>query len=348
MSVRQFTERIKDGTEGVWRWVLLSGSRLLIAFALVVGFFLLLETLHAAGVTGYTDSSTISRMASGMTAGSFSLITIVLTINQLILSQELGTAGQVQSRLEGMLSFRERIESTAGVAAAPARPAEMIAVLARSTREAATALSASVAANPNDDLRSDVESYADGVEEASDDLLEGLPGSDSTFDTLLDTFDFDDQVHIHLGRRLRNGNADDLSEESLDRFDDLIELLKLFDVGRSHFETIYLRRELADLSRTILAVGIPALIAALLINLVYGTEPGTSLPTPILPIAVSALSAVVFAPVAVLASYLLRAATVGYNNATVGPMILGGEEGALPEEGGIDGTDGGSDRRSGE
>ena len=326
-------EAAKDGTARGWRWILLTGNRLLIALALTVGFFLLLQLLYAAGLIGYADGSPISRMASGMTSGSFSLITIVLTINQLILSQELGTAGQVQSRLEGMLSFRERIESATGIAAAPARPTNMVAILARSTSERAAALSASVEEN-DERLWTRIDAYADEIGANADDLEEKVTAHDSTFTALIATFDFADQWYIHVGRRLRNRNADRLTAESADAFDDLLELLKLFDVGRSHFETIYLRRELSDLSRSVLVIGVPAVVAALLVNLIYGAGGGTGLAPADLPLAISGLSTVVFAPVAILASYLLRAATVGYNNATVGPMILGREaDHALSEEG---------------
>ena len=328
----RFVEAVKNGTRDVWGWWILTGNRLLVAFVLVVGFFLLLQLLYTLGVIGYADGGPISRMASGMTAGSFSLITIVLTINQLILSQELGTAGQVQTRLEGMLSFRDRIESTTGVAAAPARPAEMVRLLADSTAEAATALSESVADVPDERLRGEVEAYAESVDGSASGLAEEVAAHDSTFAALVATFDFDDQWFIHGGRRLRNRAAADLPAGPDGRFDDLIELLKLFDVGRSHFETVYLRRELANLSRTILVVGVPAVVAALLVNLVYGAGPGAGLPSTLLPVAVSGLATVVFAPVAILASYLLRAATVGYNNATVGPMILGEPPEDPPEE----------------
>ena len=342
---------MRDGAAGVWRWSTLDGNRLLIAFGLVLGFFLLLQLLYALGAIGYGDSSTVSRMASGMTAGSFSLITIVLTINQLILSQELGTAGKVESRLEGMMEFRERIESMTDAAATPARPVDMVALLARSTAEAATALSASVEDTPDDRLRATVEEYATAVGESSDGLAESVAERDSTFDALVTTFDYDDNWHVHAGRYLRNGNAERLSEESRDRFDELIELLKLFDVGRSHFETIYLRRELANLSRIILAVGVPAVTAAVLINLIYGAAPGAAIPSNYLPLAVSALSTVVFAPVAILASYILRAATVAYNNATVGPMVLGrNADRDLPEGAARTGTTpdrGGSERADG-
>ncbi|MHC3439619.1 hypothetical protein ACYJ1Y_16385 [Natrialbaceae archaeon A-gly3] len=76
------------------RWVLLDGNRYVLATIL-----------------------------SAIVGGTLPFITIVLAINQLVLSQELGWTGDLQQRFDAMRAFRREVEETTATPVSPAAPA---------------------------------------------------------------------------------------------------------------------------------------------------------------------------------------------------------------------------------
>ncbi|WP_246308224.1 hypothetical protein [Halorarum salinum] len=77
--------------------------------------------------------------------------------------------------------------------------------------------------------------------------------------------------------------------------------------------------------------GLPSVLGAVLIALLYGDLGGAILGTEYVPYAVSLLAAVVSLPLALLAAYILRTATLIRRTAAVGPILPGAdaEEGPL-------------------
>lgn len=72
-----------------------------------------------------------------MIAGMFSLVTLVVSVNQLILSQEFSPAGEHRDRVSGVMEFRQVIEERTGISTAPIEPTRIVEVL--SSRSVANA-----------------------------------------------------------------------------------------------------------------------------------------------------------------------------------------------------------------
>ncbi|MHC3438996.1 hypothetical protein ACYJ1Y_13080 [Natrialbaceae archaeon A-gly3] len=104
---------------------------------------------------------------------------------------------------------------------------------------------------------------------------------------------------LHDLTRLETTYDDRLSEEQRGLFETVRELLLHIDVARKYFRTVYITKELSFLSRVLLLVGLPAQLftAATLIAMVA-----------------------CFAPLAILASFVLRLSWVAQRNATVMPF----------------------------
>lgn len=302
-------------------WVLVDGNRLSLTLAGSVLVFVLLLVLRSVGVIAFTNDDSITRMASGMIAGSFSLVTLVVSVNQLILSQEFSPASQFRDRLGGLLDFRRDVESAASVPASPTVPARLLELLTAAIRDSAENLADAVSDHGDEEFRSLTTQYAGSVAESTERLDETLDrAGSSTFDALAAAVRYDDAWQLYAARHLRN-DAAELSEETEQAFDDLTEALRLFGTAQEHLKTIYLQRELTRFSQLTIYCGVPAVGAAVLIALLYGDIGNTTVSASYLPYVTSLLATVVFVPLLLLASYILRTATLTRRTAAIGPMF---------------------------
>lgn len=322
--------------DGVREWVLVDGDRLLLTVAASVAAFVLFVGLDAVGAIAFTDGSAITRMGSGMIAGTFSLVTLVVSVNQLILSQEFTPAGQFRDRLEGVMAFRRDIEDATDVPASPAAPTRLLELLSEATSRRATALADAVADHDDEGYRDRVTGYAEQVADNTDRIDETLEGSGvRAFDALTVTVEYDDAWQLYVARHLRN-QAPALSAETATAFDELIETLRLFATAQEHFKTIYLQRELTRFSQLTIYCGVPAVVASLLLVLLYGDIGGTTVAVAFLPYAASLLATVALVPLILLAAYILRTATLTRRTAAIGPILPETD----PTDGPFEGSDG--------
>ena len=84
------------------------------------------------GVAGYipvSDPRTATTLVAAIVGGTLPFITIVLAINQLVLSQELGWPGELSERFDAMTSFRRAVEDSTGTPVSPAAPADFLQLL---------------------------------------------------------------------------------------------------------------------------------------------------------------------------------------------------------------------------
>jgi Na+-transporting methylmalonyl-CoA/oxaloacetate decarboxylase gamma subunit len=316
----------------VVEWVLVDGDRLLVTFLGSAAVFVVLVVLYQAGVIAFSNDASITRMAGGMIAGTFSLVTLVVSVNQLILSQEFSPAGQYRDRLGGVLQFRRDVEGATGVPASPASPTRLLELLTAAIHDRAGTLADVVGDHGDREFRDRTVRYADSIQQGTERIHETLEqGGVSAFDALSAAIKYDEGWQLYAARHLRN-DTDGLSAEADIAFDDLIEVLRLFSTAQEHFKTIYLQRELTRFSQLTIYAGVPAILAASLVILIYGDLGGIAIDIKSAPYVTSLLVAVVFVPLMLLASYILRTATVTHRTSSIGPMLP--EEG--PDEGPFD------------
>ena len=303
-------------------WFLIQGNRLAVAGLLSVVVFALLVGLHELGVINFVNPNSVTRVASGMIAGTFSLVTLVVSVNQLILSQEFGSAGKARDRFDSVVDFREDVADEAAVPATPAAPTRVLELIIESVRHEAAQLADAVADHDNDEVRETIVRYTNSVQQRADRVDETLEESSfGTFSAVSAAINYDEAWQLYAATHLRNAHADSLSPAATERFDDLIGSLKLFNVAREQFKTTYLQRELTRFSQLTIYCGVPSILSAILVGLLYADFAGPSVSAAALPYVVSALIVVVLTPLALLVSYILRTATVTRRTASVGPMI---------------------------
>ncbi|ELY58761.1 hypothetical protein [Natronolimnohabitans innermongolicus] len=320
----------------VHEWILVDGDRLFVATLISVGVFLFFLLLNEVGFIAVVNDDSITRLAGGMIAGTFSLVTLVVSINQLILSQEFASAGDAREQLEGVMEFRRNVADTAGVPASPGAPSRVLELLVESARAHASGLADAIQTHDDDDVRKLVVEYTEIVEESADRIDDTLEQTKfGTFQAVSAAIGYNSAWQLYLARNIRGRYEESMSDEAASELEALITTLELFDTTREHFKTTYLQKELTRFSQLTIYCGVPAILAAMTLGFVYADLAGPTVSAAFLPYVVSALIAIVISPLALLAAFILRTATVTRRTASVGPMLPQKD----PEAGPFDVTD---------
>ncbi|EMA50340.1 hypothetical protein [Halococcus thailandensis] len=295
------------------KWILIDGNRLLVSVLLAAAAFLITFGATQIELITFQPASAVSSMfGSGVVSGLFSVITITLTVNQLVLSRVFGTVEDLTDRLDGTREFRQSVAELTGRATSPNDPAAFLALIGETLDERVEAFATEHDGETTDEIeeyRSAMHSYAE--------RLEGVAGTGDTMaivSTLLGPAYAQRLTETETIRQ----SYDDRSTEELDA---VTELLEAVAVARQFFKTIAIQQDLAQLSRRLATLGIPILLVAFYATTVYTSVPSTTVAQPLLPIVVSAAIAIVLLPLAILLSYMLRLATIARYTVSVGPFV---------------------------
>ena len=303
-------------------WVMIQGSRIAIAGGIALVVLVLMLAAHELDLVGFTEPNSVTRVASGMIAGTFSLVTLVVSVNQLILSQEFTAASKARDRLDGVMEFRSDVADEARVPASPAAPTRVLELIIKSIRHDAVELADAVGDHDDEEVRDIIDRYTNSIEERADRINETLEATSfGTFSAVSAAINYDEAWQLYVAQHLRGEYADSLSSESTERLDELIDSLKLFSVGREHLKTTYLQRELTRFSQLTIYCGVPSILSAITLGLLYANFTGPSVSLLVLPYVTITLILIGLSPLFLLVSYILRTATVTRRTASIGPMI---------------------------
>ncbi|WP_418280348.1 hypothetical protein [Halorubrum sp. DTA98] len=312
--------------------VLLRTDRWLLTGAILLAVFVTLVSLSRVGLTPLrTVVENHDGVAFLFVAFIGTIVTgtaIVVTINQLVLSQELGTLGDQHERMQGSMDVRRDVESAIGRGASPTDPAAFLSELAAAARERANALGEAIDDEIDADdaeIRRDVAEYVDDLTAETTVLIDGLSDAEfGTFEVIRHALAFDYSPRIHTGRRIRSEFGDTLPVEATDALDDTIEILLLFAPVREHLKTLYFQWELINLSRALLYVSVPALtgMGGLIMYVDAASLHGTVLGIDNLVWITSAGFVVGISPFAVFTAFVLRIMTVAKRTLAIGPFVL--------------------------
>ena len=311
--------------ESRWKlWLLLGADRRVVAALALLSVFLALVGLSQVVGTDLRaaigSSDPVETLFQGLLTAIITGVTLVVTLSQLVLSQELGALGDQQERMEGAMSFRRSVESVVDSDVTPPDPASFLrSLVAAVGRQAATLQTA--AENGGDErLRSFADDLVADADAVGDDLEDTQFG---TFGVVFAALNFNYASKIYEARRLRA--ADATGDDAAETLDDLVETLTLFGPAREHVKTLYFQWELIELSRAIAYAAIPALIVSAGMIL-YGGQTavvqGGVLGVDSVVWLVSAATTVALVPFVLLLAYILRIVTVAKRTLSIGPFVL--------------------------
>jgi len=304
------------------RWVV-TGAVLAVVFAA----FVLVGTVAPVPLrTIVSRSDPVSTLFQALVTSIITGVTLVVTITQLVVSQELGPLGDQRERMEGAMSFRTDTEDVIDTPVTPLEPARFMQALVEAAGDRADRLASAVDDGLEGPARGRLASFVDELTEDASAAAHRLGDAQfGTFAVLSAALDFNYSVKIYDARRLQQRHGDALTDEAAEALDDVVEVLTLFAPAREHVKTLYFQWELTNLSREILYATVPALLVAM-VSLVFadqtGTIQGTTLGVDNLVWYVSFAATVAVAPFAHLISYVLRIMTIAKRTLAIGPFAL--------------------------
>lgn len=332
VSFTRIRSEVRKFRSDPYRWFVLLGNRLVVGGILTLAFSLGVAILTYTNVVVVTDAAQLLYLFQALIAGNLTLVTIVLSINQLVLSREFNTPGELEKRIESVIDYRKYVAEIVNEPTVPVTPASFLAVLLDGTQENAQRLNRSIEGSNSDHLVEDVNNLVSEITSYNDHISDVLSRSqDGIFSALAVTLETNYSHQLNEAFRTQAVYEDELSSTDRELLDDLIRGLKQIDIARQYFKSIYMQSELARLSRILLYVGIPAVMSATLLMLIYAS---TGKP----PIGIASLKLIVplaviigFVPLAVLCSFVLRIAMVAQRTVAITPFTTPTQESAFDE-----------------
>jgi hypothetical protein len=226
------------------RWVLLTGDgrRVVLAFLVVVlGLTLVAVAALPPGTElPFPDRGTVSTLLNTLLSGVTLLVSIVVSVTSLFVSQELSPLGRQRERIEETREFRRQTEVVLEREVSPARPGPFLRAITQAVLGHAQALEDAVGtAHPGiddataGDLQAEVERclelIADDVEQTNRTLADENAG---TFDRLLAALEYDYAGQLYAVRRIQSRHAARFSEELERAVTDLTDALQFFAAAR--------------------------------------------------------------------------------------------------------------------
>ncbi|MDG5819326.1 hypothetical protein [Natronococcus sp. A-GB7] len=307
----------------VFRWTVIEGNRLTVAGVLLGGIALLLLALLVVNLFPRAPGEPLYLLFSSFLGGNLTLITVVIAINQLVFSRELGSPGNLERRTRNAVEYRDQVQDVMDQAVSPVMPGSFLLVLHENLGKRAQSLRETVTDSLDGDLSAEI-----------DELVGALRGDVRTVTRAVDTPGADEQIFGAIAATLGTTQAEQLydlarieteydaqlTDEQRELFTSIREHLLHIDVARKYFRTVYITKELSFLSRVLLIVGLPAQLFLAATLAVYDLAAIEALPAAGIVAATLVAMVACFAPLSILASFVLRLSWVAQRNATVMPF----------------------------
>ncbi len=330
---------LRQRTARIGQWFLLDANRWLITGLLLGGTFvgtLLVGLFGPVSVQRFlTQGTSPGTVLVELLKTIVSIVVISLSINQLVLSPELGSVSDQRRRLEESLELRRETRETTDRHVSPLAPAQFLRIQMENVAEKSTALREVVAENDDEDLRSDVNDYAEGVTDEARRLATTLSSTRfEKFEAIPTVMRFGISGKSRRANRIRNEYRMALSVAERRAFDDLGDAFERFATTREYMKTVYIQSEYINFSRALLYLGLPSLLATYYATQIYDPTvfPGATLGISNRLWFVSGAVTVSLIPFALLVAYVSRLATLSQSTLFVGPFVAGGPHGKAPED----------------
>jgi len=299
------------------RWVLLYGDRRVLALATTL---VILAALLAVGTVWefemerlVTETLAVQTLFNTLLGGIILFVSVVLSINTAALAQEFAPLQVKLARIEDSIEFQVELEELADEGVSPAGLQPFLEYVIGAIRAETASLRDAERSTDEQRARADLLAFADELD-AELARIEDRIGTDADVSVvLLSTLDYPYARHINVTRRLTSVHGDELAAVDRDSLASLLQVLTVLASGREYFTTLYFKRELRNLSSSLLVLSLPVIVftAYVLLAVDAGLFPQTSVPGIGRRLLYVDLAFVVaLSPYVLLSSYMLRILTV--------------------------------------
>ncbi len=317
------------GGNRLWLWLVLRLNRWLLTAIILLVTFLTLVVISVFDVAPVrltaAEHDSVEALFSAFIGAIITGTTIVVTINQLVLSQELGAVGDQRDRMQAASKFRQDAEKIMECSISPPQPAAFLSALLSGIEAQVEQVETAIDQTGDEQLREELTEYLDGLTANAQQVREQLEDAPfGSFEVIWAALGFNYSWQIYRLRQIRATHTDAISAEADETIEELIDALRLFAPAREHFKTLYFQWKLIDLSRALLYLAVPALVvmAVFVLFVDPDTFPGESLGVDNMVLLTSFGFTVGIAPFVVFIVYVIRIATVAKQTLAMGPMIL--------------------------
>lgn len=188
-------------------WFLMGGKRWLVTGVLITIVFiklLALGYLYPAVESSIRSNDAVDTLFQALLTAIISGVTIVVSLNQLVLSQELGAVKDQRERMEGAMQFRSDVADLIQAQISPSRPAQFIRALVQVAAERAEDLQDAVSDSADEDLIQEVNDFSSSLIENAEKVAEGLDNARfGEFDVISSALNFNYSWKIFTARRIK-------------------------------------------------------------------------------------------------------------------------------------------------
>lgn len=303
-------------------WIVMTGDRLLVS---LVGVIVLLGLFLLAAFSGYAPlqkETPILFFLFALISANFTLIAIVTSLSQFVLSRRLESPGEIRTKTRETLSYRRDVGETLGQQIMPVRPDAFFLTLYQYVHDELARLEGATDQGRTKRARAELHDLVGGLQTHVDYVIDLLQRPSSGLKhALFTSLSADYEEDVHRTWYLQTEHSDEFTASVAEPLERLTEALEHIEVASRMFRTIFIESEVAELSRFLLYIGLPVQIAAVMVMLLY-TVPGSQPPLAdlTLRILIPFITTAGFTPFIVLASYVIRLTVVARRTADTFPF----------------------------
>ncbi len=311
------------------QWVLLDGNRYAVTAGLLVLTFI--SFLAVGSIWTFemerllTETEAVQSVLTALLSGIILLVSIVVSINSIVLSHDITAISTQEDRIKGTSEFQREVGRIAGTDETPTDPSSFLLVMTSAINTRSNALQ-DVNGDVDEEFANDIRKCAESVSKTATDLEDSLHQvCGGEFRSLWLGLGTDYGPMMNRMRDFASTHQVEISGQNEEQFNDLIRLFELFATGQEYFKTLYYNNEIPDLSRTLLIASLPSIIITAWAILAINANIFPSfwiLGLPPLLIFVGFIFTVALSPFIILTAYMLRVATVTRRTAAMGPFVL--------------------------
>ncbi|WP_218644793.1 hypothetical protein [Natronomonas gomsonensis] len=296
----------------------LSGDRRVLA--LVTEVVILLALLMVGTVWEFemerlvTETRAVQTLFNTLLGGIILFVSVVLSINTAALAQEFAPLQVKLASIEDSIDFQIELEELVEDGVSPAGLQPFLQYVIEAIHSETDSIRTTDNSTTDEQARANLLAFADDIETRLSQIERRIRQSDPRVSILLlSTLDYPYARHINVTRRLKATHGDALTESDHDSLATLLRILTILASGREYFTTLYFKRELRNLSSSLLILSLPVIVftSYVLLAMDTGLFPRTTLPGVRSRLLYVNLAFVIaLSPYVLLSSYMLRMLTV--------------------------------------
>lgn len=139
------------------RWLFLLGNRILVAAVLFGAFLGLFYALYWSGHVAFRNQTALLYLPSSLVGGNLTLVTLVISINRVIISRQLSSPGELREQISNVTEYRQDVLSPENQSVVPVTPSDFLEAILQDTRRELQRLGGMTAGSAGEAVREDVD-----------------------------------------------------------------------------------------------------------------------------------------------------------------------------------------------